>query len=239
MAFNKYKEYGPYHWAVFAHDPRRHDLFTYTRYHAVLDNAAIMNGMNILDMGCGDGALTFLIFQKYPNSKITGIEPDETGRNLAIKMFAKKRARASFLETSATVPDKSQDVVLCADVIEHISNCDYFLIEINRILKPEGLAVFSTPVRMTEIPQDKEHIKEYFPAEFNQVIKKYFTVKNHYFCTSVFALELYTWKPLIFFKRELIGWIMSFLNISCKINIMKKLNPGTNLWTTQIITAIK
>lgn len=239
MAFNKYKMYGPYHWAVFAHDPRHHDLFTYTRYHAVLDNAAIKDGMNILDMGCGDGALTFLVFLKCPNSRITGVEPEEIGRHLAIDMFHKKRVKATFLESSVTVPDTSQDFVLCTDVIEHVSNCDDFLIEINRILKPGGRAVFSTPVRMTEVPQDKEHIKEYFPIEFNQLIKEYFSVKNHTFCTSVFALALYTWKPIIFFKRPLLGWAMSLLNISCKINIMKEFNLGNNLWTTQIITAIK
>lgn len=237
--FNKYKKYGPYHWAVFSHDPRHHDLFTYTRYHAVLDNAAINDGMNILDMGCGDGALTFLIFQKSPNCKIIGVEPDETGRNLAIGKFSKKKARATFIESSASVPDKSQDVIFCADVIEHVSNFDKFLAEINRILKPQGQVVFSTPVRMTETPNDKEHIKEFFPDEFNQLINKYFIVSNHIFCISVFALELYTWKPSIFFKRELLGWLMSFLNIIFKINLMKKLNLNNNLWTTQIITARK
>jgi ubiquinone/menaquinone biosynthesis C-methylase UbiE len=136
------------------------------------------------------------------------------------------------------VLDKSQDLIVCADVIEHVSNCDDFLMEIKRMLKPHGRAVLSTPVRITERPADDEHVMEFFPDEFNKLVRKYFIIDNHSYCISVFALDLYTWKPSFFLKRALIGWLMSSLNILLGCNVMKRMSSNNNLWTTQVINGI-
>ena len=237
--FAKYKNFGAYHWSVFDRDPRRHDLFTYTRYQVALENAAIIDGMKVLDFGCGDGVLTYLVWKQNVGGRTIGIEPESVGRNLAQQMFQKRNASIIILESSEMISDNSQDIVLCADVIEHVEDPDDLLVEIHRITKPEGRVVFSTPVRINEFPQDKEHVREFFPLEFNNLIKGHFNIVNHDFCTSVFALELYTWKPVFFLKRPLFGWIMSFLNIWFNVNIMMKFNTNNNLWTTQIITAVK
>ena len=240
-SFEKYKIYGAYHWAAFSRDPRKHDLFTYTRYTAMLDNIPLGDGMNILDLGCGDGALTYLTWKKNPLNKVVGVEPESVGRSLAEDMFKKKNAHAQFVESTKIIMDESQDIVLCADVIEHVEKCEEFLNEICRILKPNALAIISTPVRLIEFPQDKEHVHEYFPEEFSKLINNYLYVAKHDFCSSVFALELYTWKPKLFRGRPILGWIMSFLNITFKINLLRSFNPGgyQKLWSTQIITAVK
>jgi len=238
-SFSKYKEYGAYHWAVFSRDPRRHDLFTYARYQVVLDNTNIKDAMTVLDIGCGDGALTYMFWKQNPNIKITGIEPEPVGRSLAKEMFRKKNASAAFLESSTLVPDESQDIVICADVIEHVRDPEGLVAEISRILKPGGRAVISTPVRLTESPWDKEHVREFFPEEFHQLIEKYFTMLTHEFSSSVFSTELYSWKPRIFFNRPIIGWFMSLLNIWFGINLMRNFNPAGLLWHTQIVNAVK
>ena len=51
------------------------------------------------------------------------------------------------LETEALpVPDETFDVVLCCEVIEHMEVDPMFMMaEINRILKPEGLLILTTP----------------------------------------------------------------------------------------------
>lgn len=51
------------------------------------------------------------------------------------------------LETEALpVPDETFDVVLCCEVIEHMEVDPMFMMaEINRVLKPEGLLILTTP----------------------------------------------------------------------------------------------
>jgi len=237
--FAKYKDFGAYHWAVFDRDPRKHDLFTCTRYHRILDSARIESGMVVLDLGCGDGALAYLAWLKNRSGELIGIEPEAAGRKLAEGMFQNKNAKAYFLESSSSVPDESQDVILCADVIEHERNFRNLLSEIRRLLKPGGRAVISTPVRLTEFPMDKEHVREFFPEELREEISNYLEVINHEFCSSVFVVDLYTWRPRIFCGRPIFGWIISFLSLCYGINLMKRFNPGGLFWMTQIVTAVK
>lgn len=42
--------------------------------------------------------------------------------------------------------------------------------EIHRLLSPEGVAIISTPIRLTEQPIDKMHVFEWFESEFQEMI---------------------------------------------------------------------
>jgi ubiquinone/menaquinone biosynthesis C-methylase UbiE len=192
-----------------------------------------------MTLGCGDGALTYMIWKQNPNSKITGTEPEPIGRNLAKEMFRKKHVPATFLESSTLVPDESHDIVICADVIEHVRDPDGLVAEISRVLKPNGRTVISTPVRLTEFPWDEEHVREFFPEEFRQLIEKYFTISNYELCSSIFATALYSWRPKVFLNRPIIGWLMSLLNICFGINLMRNLNALDHFWMTQTISGLK
>ena len=169
--FEKYKKMGAYHWGMLSRNLKEHRPFTVARYEICLEMLGDVKGRVIVDFGCGDGALAGLIARA--GASVAGIDPNEIGLNLARKMFEKKRLLGTFYTDSSTLLDDSCDAVVCTDVIEHVENPDEIFREIFRILKPGGIAVFSTPIRLSEEPWDKEHMREYFPSEFKELCGKY------------------------------------------------------------------
>lgn len=236
-AFRKYARFGAYHWKVFSRDARCHDLLTDARYRAVLDSAGIQDGMSVLDLGSGDGALTYMLCRRNPNGQTTGVEPDPTGSTLAAEMLEKRHTPARSLDSLAFVADRSQDVVVCADVIEHVVDTRAFLADMRRVLRPGGRAVISTPVRLSEFTQAKEHVREYFPEEFRRLVAEFLYVTKHTFCTSIFALDLYDWCPRVFLRKPVFRWFMSLTNIWFGRNLLYTFNPTGKYWLTQIVVA--
>lgn len=42
------------------------------------EKAGLMDGLKILDLGCGWGSLSLFLAEKYPNAKITGLSNSKT-----------------------------------------------------------------------------------------------------------------------------------------------------------------
>lgn len=170
--FLKYKNRGSYHWEMISRDIRKHHPFLAARYHICMEMLGCVRGRKVLDLGCGDGALAGLIAKA--GGQVIGVDPSELGIELARKEFARRGLRGKFYITSEHVPDESCDVVVCTEVLEHVVDPEMLLKEIIRVLKPEGIAVISTPIRLTERPLDQEHIREYYPSEFEELCARYF-----------------------------------------------------------------
>jgi len=173
-AFQKYDSRGAYHWGMLSRNPRKHHPFLAARYRICLDMLGDVAGKDVLDFGCGDGALAGLI--AMGGGRVTGIDPSEAGLALARQEFARRGLKGCFFSSSHHLVGDHFDAVVCADVIEHVTDADSLLQEIRRVLKPGGLAVLSTPIRLTETPIDKEHVHEYQPSEFNTLCARYFDV---------------------------------------------------------------
>ncbi len=107
----------------------------------------------ILDVGCNFGSLIFNLYQNgYKN--IYGVD---VNRNAIEHGRTRYTAIVDRLETQEfgvlSFPDESFDVVLMFDVIEHIPSVERFLgDEVYRVLKKDGLLIFQTPNRYTNIP---------------------------------------------------------------------------------------
>ena len=65
-----------------------------------------------------------------------------------------------------------------------------FLGEINRILKPGGYAIISTPVKVTKKPLDKNHVIEWFKDEYITLIDKHFPNSQYFYSHPIFWYEL-------------------------------------------------
>ena len=94
-----------------------------------------------LDIGCGNGKVTEKI-------KDLGIE----GYGIDISSELLKKAEARGIKTEIGDAHKSLpykcgyfDIVFAGEVIEHIMDPRQFVIEVNRILKPGGLFILTTP----------------------------------------------------------------------------------------------
>jgi 2-polyprenyl-3-methyl-5-hydroxy-6-metoxy-1,4-benzoquinol methylase len=76
------------------------------------------------------------------------------------------------------VDDKSVDVVISFETIEHFTGHKTFLSEIRRVLRPGGLAVISTPDMATYSPESEPanpyHVEEMNRDEFRLLMTEYF-----------------------------------------------------------------
>lgn len=99
-----------------------------------------LNG-NLLDIGCATGEFLKNL-SLNGNWKLYGIEPNTSAR--------KKTENETDIQTfpdlfEARFPSDYFDIVTMWDVIEHISNPNELLIEINRILRVSGVLIIKTP----------------------------------------------------------------------------------------------
>lgn len=102
----------------------------------------------VLDIGSGEGIALFWLARHHPDWILTGIELDPL-----MVTCCRRAARCggwanlTFVQGSATSlsEEKQFDLVLCVDVLEHISDDMGLLQQIARILKPEGYLVLHVP----------------------------------------------------------------------------------------------
>ena len=125
-----------------------------------------IKGKTVLDLGCGPGIYAKILTEK--GAKVKGI--DISSRLLEIA--EKEAPEAEFKRGNAeTLPYKTAefDIVLSALMMGHLENWDKVLSEVRRVLKKNGLFVFSGYNPITE-----KLVKEkWFFRKFLQ-IKDYF-----------------------------------------------------------------
>lgn len=98
-----------------------------------------LNGLNILDVGCGYGPMIFSLLEK--NSKVTGVEIDENKIKNAL-FFLSDRSGYQIIKVKDEIlpfPDNNFDLVILFDVVEHVRKPDITISECKRVLKPHGV----------------------------------------------------------------------------------------------------
>lgn len=179
ITFEKYSKRGAYHWQSYFGSVFRIDSFLRGRYQVVihlLQTAGIKASASLLEVGCGDGALSGLIYKNF-QCGLTGVEPSPDGIRYCREMFKKHDFKGTFLESEGyrfNFPDKHFDFIVLADVIEHLQQPDLMLQELRRLLKPEGHMIITTPIRSSEHPEDKMHVREFYPDELIGLCGEYF-----------------------------------------------------------------
>jgi 2-polyprenyl-3-methyl-5-hydroxy-6-metoxy-1,4-benzoquinol methylase len=102
---------------------------------------------NLADVGCFDGRF----FDSYSGCGVKSIDGFDILPE-ALELARKRKTSGlgrdflwDFENEKAPVPDCTYDVIVCADVIEHIFNTRNLVSECYRILKPKGTCIFLTP----------------------------------------------------------------------------------------------
>ena len=100
------------------------------------------SGVRVLDVGCGTGSVT-LIANGMKNNDVLGIEPDEQRA---------ERSRSRGIDTVCGELDETFsarhglfDVIVFADVLEHLPSPAEVLTRAMRVLRPGGLVLISVP----------------------------------------------------------------------------------------------
>ena len=108
-----------------------------------IDKLAIFNPQSrVLDVGCGAGDLAGEIAKRY-QSETYGIDINKIAINKAKKIGIK--AVIGDLDEGLPYQKSFFDVVIAAEIIEHLINPDHFLKETLRVLKDGGYLVITTP----------------------------------------------------------------------------------------------
>ena len=128
-----------------SHTDGKRSLFE-KMYHFI-KNIALKNKLNLinsesqkgtlLDIGAGTG--DFLVVAKKDGWEITGIEPGEKPRNIAIQKGV------SFANNLEALADNSFDVITMWHVLEHVPDLEFQIKELKRLIKPNGTILIAVP----------------------------------------------------------------------------------------------
>ncbi|NQU95951.1 MAG: methyltransferase domain-containing protein [Candidatus Omnitrophica bacterium] len=99
------------------------------------------NNGKLLDIGCATGFL--LDEARRRNWEVYGVEISKWASNYAREKLDLNVVRGPLKKTD--FPDKYFDAIVMLDVLEHLTNPKYALLEIRRILKSDGILYISTP----------------------------------------------------------------------------------------------
>jgi 2-polyprenyl-3-methyl-5-hydroxy-6-metoxy-1,4-benzoquinol methylase len=147
--------------------------------------------VSVLEIGCGTGELLSELYTKgYP--QVEGIDMSPTAIRLAKRRFRKYHIPSQYLHCLSlddfyqTFPDKQYDVVVHADVIEHVApyrTLD-FLSTIYHLIKPQGYMIVMTPSKLTGPHDDTRlfeppgtqpqgfHLQEFLLDDLKKVLSK-------------------------------------------------------------------
>lgn len=91
------------------------------------------------------------------------------------------RSRRSNIEnlllgdmTDSGLPGESFDLVVSVEVIEHVEEDEKFVSEVNRVLKPGGSLILTTPNGDFVENRNPDHKRHYKRKELNHLLGKYF-----------------------------------------------------------------
>jgi len=96
----------------------------------------------VLDIGCDNGKLVIERLKNITNPEIYGIDL----RKEAVLSSRKLGIKAVLGDVEMGLPFRSSffDVVFANQIIEHLLDVDFFINEVNRVLKPKGYLILST-----------------------------------------------------------------------------------------------
>ncbi len=105
-------------------------------------------GKDVLDFGCGSGALSEIIARDFKAASVIGIDMDSDAieracdhldqANLTADVAGRLSFRHATDDRRIDLPDESCDIICCFDVLEHIPNVSETLAEWQRVLRPGG-----------------------------------------------------------------------------------------------------
>ncbi len=145
------------------------------RYHAIQRLAA---GKRVLDVACGEGYGSALLSRMA--IEVSGVDISSEAIAHATHAYS-TQANLKFFEASCTslpFADRSFDVVVSFETIEHIAEHDAFLDEIKRVLTPDGLLIISSPNKAEYSDarhfENEFHVKELYRHELTTLISTRF-----------------------------------------------------------------
>jgi len=98
----------------------------------------------VLDIGCGNGSFTRMMADKIGSAYVLGMEINQ---ELSRQAYEINHIDAVTADAGKKLPfsDRTFDLVVANQLIEHLDDTDTFVKEVYRILRPGGVCICSTP----------------------------------------------------------------------------------------------
>lgn len=157
--------------------PRRGVHRVVARY---LEAMPDLTGKVVVDIPCGDGRASEIFRRKGATVRALDLFP-EAMRAPGIV------AEAADMTATLPLPDASADIVLCQEGIEHVRDQLHLLAELNRILKPGGMLMLTTPslshmrARLAQLAFESDSLRRMPPNELEGILVAGSSVDQIYF----------------------------------------------------------
>ena len=194
---------------------------------------------NVLEIGSGEGYGLKMIYDKCSN--VYAIDKSR----YSISSLSKKIPNVTVIKNKVPpikdIKDNSLDFVIAFQVIEHIKKDSFFLKEIHRVLKKDGILFLTTPNSEKTLVRNPWHYKEYNFTELKGMldgifqdtqikgisgdkhVQSYFE-KNEKHITNILAIDIFN---LI---DKLPSWFLKIpYELGNRINRKKLYNRNKNL----------
>ena len=153
----------------------------YEHWHRYLIAKQHVKGLRVLDVASGEGYGSHLL--SVDAASVVGV--DVSADAVAHAALRYPAANLKYIAASCVQipePDASFDVIVSFETIEHIIEHEAFLREVDRLLKPSGLFIISSPNRPEYSDRtgynNEFHVKELDRAELKTLLDVHFPVQR-------------------------------------------------------------
>ncbi len=130
-------------------------------------------GRRVLDAGCGVAYGSAML----ADAGARGVVGVDLAEDVLETVRARVPANVSLERADLRdlpFEDGSFDLVVCFEVIEHITDQEEVVREFARVLSPEGLLLTSTPNRAVSAGDNPHHLRELLPEELEGLLGEHF-----------------------------------------------------------------
>ncbi len=169
-----------------------HPKHKLTNYHNFfIEN--INNGENVLDIGCGYGAVSKSLANSKNKSQIVGIDYDDQKLDQAMENNSYKNLKFMNLDATKSIPTGNWEVVVLSNVLEHIQNRTLFIKKIIKNSKCNKMLI-RVPMfeRSWEIPMRKKLGINYYSDNDHKIEHTLIEFKKEMYESEVHIENLYT-----------------------------------------------
>jgi glycosyltransferase involved in cell wall biosynthesis/SAM-dependent methyltransferase len=175
-------------------------------YHRYAVAQQLARGKDVLDVACGEGYGSVLLAETALS--VSGV--DVSGEAVVHARACYQNSNLKFYQSSATqlpFDAASFDLVVSFETIEHLLEQDEMLNEIERVLRPEGVLIISSPNRPVFREESNEqnhfHVKELDFREFDELLRARF---DHVQYLGQKMLTVSAIQPLLEKQSSFVAW---------------------------------